>query len=69
MRSPSANGALTALNIKDARDPGAAHGIGAWVLRGGAPTWTVFLPNAVMAAGTRAAQPQAAAAAANTQKR
>ncbi|MBL7622488.1 hypothetical protein [Frankia sp. AgB1.8] len=46
-------GVLTALNIQDARDPGAAHGVGAWVLRGGAPTWTVFLPNAVMAAGTR----------------
>ncbi|WP_157488800.1 hypothetical protein [Pseudofrankia sp. DC12] len=47
-------GVLTALNIQDARDPGAAHGVGAWVLRGGAPTWTIFLPNAVMAAGTRA---------------
>ncbi|MBL7501833.1 hypothetical protein I6A84_33505 [Frankia sp. CNm7] len=41
---------LAALNGQDAQDPGAGHGIGAWVLRDDAPTWVVFLPNA-MASG------------------
>ena len=48
-----AAGLLTMLNTQDARDPGAGHGVGAWLLRGGAPTWTVFLPNAVTAASAR----------------
>ena len=46
-------GLLATLNTQDAHDPRATHGVGVWLLRGGAPTWTVFLPNALMAGSPR----------------